>query len=565
MYKFSRIIILLCAVFFINYHHNAAPDTKEENLMPTNLKKLTVKGTNIIEAESGSIVYLRGVNFTGGVWAYPGTTDPTILKFMTSEWDFKTVKSWGANVITFYMDYAWFTTQAGFKHMEHIFNWCRKYDIYIIPHINVCPGGQNRGGAAFFESQANKQKLLDFWVEFAKRYKHREEIAGYCFIDEPHAVGSDIQWPEMPKLVKAYMERVINAVRVIDKITPIHIQTIYGDPYATYDIDRSQKGIVYNYHFYLPMGYTSAGYTWIGNAGIPLEVSYPGKYVTSVQHNRNGSQTLDFSIITGSTAGEWWMIETAARVPRDGTNAAYLNLYCKGDKKAVIYFDDFSYNTDGGDNFKSLAYGSFEEADDWDNSIPLVWIKWYNNGRNGTGKRSAETAHDGGHSLKFSNCAGLTYYENIDYWLSSAGAIEVSGGQTLKLRYWVKIRNGTPDVYGIQIKWATIKKDYLNKAKLQSLIKQTIIKRRNTSNRPVFIGEFSPSLASKRPDNLNYLNDVLEYFNQNNLSWSFYSYRSPYTNPDRLFLGIIYAKDGFTTDKYWYIDNEVLDVLKRYF
>ena len=81
----------------------------------------------------------------------------------------------------------------------------------------------------------------------------------------------------------------------------------------------------------------------------------------------------------------------------------------------------------------------------------------------------------------------------------------------------------------------------------------------------MFIGEFSPSLAGKRPDNLYYLNDELEYFNRNNLSWTFYNYRSPNTNPDRLFLSVFYVKDGLTTDKYWHMDTAVLDVLKRYY
>jgi hypothetical protein len=551
---------MVVCLSFLNVNAEA-----DKNLVPTNLKKLTTEGKNFIEAESGKVIILRGINFTGGVWAFPGITDPGIVKFMTSEWDFKTVKSWGVNVITFYMDYAWFATEKGFKHMEEIFGWCRKYDIYIIPHINVCPGGENRGGAVFFKSEKNKQKLLEFWVEFAKRYKDREEIAGYCFIDEPHAVGADIRWEEMPRIIKQYTERVIDAVRAVDKVTPIHVQTVYGDPYASFDIDHGKKGIVYNYHFYLPMGYTAAGYTWIGNAGIPLDVRYPGEYVTKVEHTSDSVHTVDFPIDIGGTQGGWRMVEVSARVPRDGVNAAFLELYCNGDKNAVIYFDDFSYNTDDGSRFHGVACGSFEAPDDWNASVPLVWIKHDNNGRNGSGIRTTEAAHHGGYSLKLSNCSGLTFYENTDYWFSSAGAIQVTGGQTLTIRYWLKLKNATPGANGIRIKWAVIKKDYLNKTKLQSLIKETVIKRRNASNRPVFIGEFSPSLASIRPDNLHYLQDELEYFNRNNLSWTFYSYRSPYTNPDRLFLGVIYARDGLTTDKYWHIDNEVLDVLKRYY
>ncbi|MEJ2663669.1 MAG: hypothetical protein P8107_06460, partial [Spirochaetia bacterium] len=272
-----------------------------------------------------------------------------------------------------------------------------------------------------------------------------------------------------------------------------------------------------------------------------------------------------FPLEIGSTAGKWQKIEVSARVPRDGTNAAFLELYCNGDKNAVVYFDDFSYSTDSGSSFHDAAYGSFEEPDDWDISVPLVWIKHDNNGRSGSGKRTAEAAHHNGHSLKLANCSGLTSYTNTDFWLSSAGAITVTGGQTLTIRYWVRMKNGTAGKSGIRIMWATIKKEYLNKTKLQSLIRETVIKKRNTSRRPVFIGEFSPSLAGKRPDNLHYLNDELEYFNRNNLSWTFYSYRSPNTNPDRLFLGVFYVKDGLTTDKYWHMDTAVLDVLKRYY
>ncbi len=560
MLKKTLLFVIVICISFLSVYTGAGNSPAS-----TNLKKLTTRGADFIEAESGRIVILRGVNFTGGVWAFPGAKDPGVVKFMTSEWDLKTVKAWGVNVITYYMDYAWFTSEKGFKHMEEIFDWCRKYDIYIIPHINVCPGGENRGGAAFFKSETHKQKLLEFWVEFARRYKDREEIGGYCFIDEPHAVGADIRWEDMPRIIKQYLERVIDAVRAVDEVTPIHVQTVYGDPYAGFNIDRGKKAVVYNYHFYLPMGYTAAGYTWIGNAGIPLDVRYPGEYVTKVEPNSNGACTVQFPIDTGSTRGDWRMIEVSTRVPRDGTNAAFLELYCNGDKNAVLYFDDFSYNTDGGSGFRPVPFGSFEEPDDWNASVPLVWIKHDNNGRGGSGKRTAEAAHHGGYSLKISNCSGSISYQNTDFWLSSAGAIAVTGEQTLTIRYWVKMKNAAHGTSGIRIKWAVIKKGYLNKTKLQSLIRETVIKRRNASHRPVFIGEFSPSLASQRPDNLQYLQDELEYFNKNNLSWTFYSYRSPNTDPDRLFLGVIYARDGLTTDKFWYIDTEVLDVLKRYY
>jgi|GEM_PF-4258531 len=538
--------------------------------VPTNLKKLTTNGPDIVEYESGDNITLKGVAFTGGVWSHPFGT-PDDVKYTTTEWDFQNVKSWGANAVTFYMDYYWFTTEAGYEHMDEILDWARKHDIYIIPHITVYPIGGHRGGYAFFYNDDAKAQLKNFWYNFAERYKNREEIAGYCIMDEPHA------YPEIPindtgfqNMLKSYMEEIIDDIRTIDNITPVYIECIYGSPDYFIQIDRDN--IVYNIHFYQPMGYTAAGYPWIAGGGVPLDVSYPGYCYQYIYNDRqNNSQTLHYPVIQSGT-NDWQMYEIETEVPDTGWPSmdendkylAFINVFSNGDRNAVIYIDDIEYEINSG-GYNSIYNGSFEIPVDYDQSTPLTWIKYDNNGQNGNVTRTNASAKDGSYSLCFTNCSGWTHYENIDYWINSAGAIEVAPGQTLKIKFWVKTINATENLNGIQIKWATGYREYINESRLQQFINNLIINRRSTLNKPFFIGEFTPSMASKRPDSMNYLTDLLEYFNACSLHWTYYVYRENWTNPDRLLLGIYNDNAGIPAQECRFTDDEVINILKNFY
>jgi len=475
------------------------------------------------------------------------------------------------------MDYHWFNTEEGYKHIEEILNWCRKYEIYIIPILNVCPIGGHRGGPKFFASKKAMNQVIEFWRKFVSRYKDRVEIGGYGILDEPHAGGQSIYDPVFKASLKQYMESIIDEIRIIDLITPIYIGTVYGSPYGFVQIDATKQHIVYNIHFYEPMAYTHILYPLLSAGGVTADVEYPGEYVYQVINDYNNQdQIASCPYVSAGTSNGWkeYIVETVvpdvsvfeSNMPPDVVNKtymAYLNIFCNADRNAVIYFDNFQYAIDQGD-FTPVENGSFEDAFDWDEKAPLIWIKYLN--KTGIVERTDQEVYDGNHSIKFSNCTGWSHYENIDNWISSAGAIDISSniGQTLKIKFYVKTINATAGLNGIQIKWATACKDYLDKTKLRSIIDELIINKRDSLKKPFFIGEFTPLLPSSSPDRLYYLHDEIEYFELNKLHWTYYVYRENLTDPNRRFLGIYNGPIG-TTAENCYKDTAILNVVKSFY
>jgi hypothetical protein len=217
-----------------------------------------------------------------------------------------------------------------------------------------------------------------------------------------------------------------------------------------------------------------------------------------------------------------------------------------------------------GAGFTDLPYGSFEEGLYISDDIqPSIWNK---DEENGTIERDTNVVYDGSYSLKFTNCTGWTQAENIDYWVASAGGVEVSAGQNFKVRFWVKSVNAADNKAGIQIKWAKVYKDYLDKTSLQGFVDEFLLDRRSSTNRPFFIGEFTPSLANvNRDESLHFLRDLIEYFNANNLYWSYYVYREHWSEAGKIFLGIYNGAPNVTTDNCPIVANDIINLIKQYY
>ncbi len=162
--------------------------------------------------------------------------------------------------------------ESGFKTIDDLLDWCRKYDIDLILDMHAAPGGQNHGeisdsdGVArlWTEPDPYQDQLETVWVEIARRYVDEPRIIGYDLINEPVtpgcrdgaatcAPGSPNEWTaeEQSEALRALYVRLIEAIRQIDTN---HIIFIEGNYYATTFPPELENlpddNIVYAFHKY---------------------------------------------------------------------------------------------------------------------------------------------------------------------------------------------------------------------------------------------------------------------------------------------------------------------------
>ncbi len=163
--------------------------------------------------------------------------------------------------------------ESGFKIIDDLLDWCRKYEIDLILDMHAAPGGQNHGeisdsdGVArlWTEPDPYQDQLVTVWEEIARRYVDEPYIIGYDLINEPvtpdcrdgapkdTCVGTPNEWTgeEQSEALRAMYVRLIEAIRQIDTN---HIIFIEGNYYATTFPPQLENlpddNIVYAFHKY---------------------------------------------------------------------------------------------------------------------------------------------------------------------------------------------------------------------------------------------------------------------------------------------------------------------------
>ncbi|KAM7201225.1 Glycoside hydrolase superfamily [Naviculisporaceae sp. PSN 640] len=247
---------------------------------------LRVQGTEIVDAD-GNRVILKGTA-TGGhtnmenfITGYPGHEhemraallevlgpekynfffDRFLTYFFTPA-DAKFLKSLGLNCVRIPINYRHFIDDlnpselksSGFALVDRIVDACSAEGIYTILDMHTFPGGQNQGWhsdsgihkALFWEFKDFQDRMVNLWVEIAKRYKDNTWIAGYNPMNEP---GD----PEHYRLQQFY-QRVEKEIRQVD---PHHILFLDGNTYAM-DFSGFKEVLpncVYSIHDYANMGF----------------------------------------------------------------------------------------------------------------------------------------------------------------------------------------------------------------------------------------------------------------------------------------------------------------------
>ena len=112
----------------------------------------------------------------------------------------------------------------GFKQMDKVIDWCRKYDLHLILDMHDCPGGQTgdnidngHGYPRLFESEASQQLFCQIWQKIASCYKDEPVILGYELMNEPIAtMFSDSLRAALNAKLEPHYKRATKAIREVD-------------------------------------------------------------------------------------------------------------------------------------------------------------------------------------------------------------------------------------------------------------------------------------------------------------------------------------------------------------
>lgn len=252
---------------------------KGENLMDANGKKLYIVGTNLgnwLNPEgymfdfkktncewmiNDMVCELAGSDFAREFWQ-------AFKDNYITEADIAYIKQTGANTIRLPFNYKLFTREdymgkndetEGFKQMDKVIDWCRKYDLHLILDMHDCPGGQTgdnidngHGYPWLFESEASQQLFCQIWQKIASRYKDEPVILGYELMNEPIAtMFSDSLRAALNAKLEPLYKRATKAIRKVDLN---HIILLGGaqwngnfEPFSDWKFDNK---IMYTCHRY---------------------------------------------------------------------------------------------------------------------------------------------------------------------------------------------------------------------------------------------------------------------------------------------------------------------------
>jgi hypothetical protein len=149
-----------------------------------------------------------------------------------TEKDIAAIASTGANTVRLPLHYKLFTEdeylgdsdpEEGFKRIDDVVAWCRKYRIRVIIDMHSCPGGNtgdniddSYGFPWLFKEESYQKQYCRIWRKIAERYADEPVVLGYDLMNEP--ISSRLKEKDELNL---QLERVqfmaIDAIRTVDR------------------------------------------------------------------------------------------------------------------------------------------------------------------------------------------------------------------------------------------------------------------------------------------------------------------------------------------------------------
>ena len=180
--------------------------------------------------------------------------------------DIRFIASTGSTVIRLPFHYKFFTDETvlgssdpelGFRMIDRVVDWSRKYGLRVILDMHDCPGGQtgdniddSYGYPWLFTDSAAQEKFLDIWGRIARRYADEPVVLGYDLMNEPIAH----YFPDKDSLnlaLQPLMKRAVERVREYDSR---HIVILGGAQwngnFKVYDDFTFDSNLMYSCHIY---------------------------------------------------------------------------------------------------------------------------------------------------------------------------------------------------------------------------------------------------------------------------------------------------------------------------
>lgn len=256
------------------------------------LSFLHTEGQNIVNA-SGNKINLEGVALgnwllpEGYMWKFGSLGDrpwkiekvvaeligekkardfwSTYRKSYISEADVKRIAQLGFNCVRPALNARLFLTsdgspnynEEGFRLIDSLVSWCKKYKVYVIIDMHAAPGGQT--GANIDDSRNNtpelfidqkyQDELTQLWVKIAKRYKEEAVVAAYDLLNEPLPVATGAATKYKNLLVPLY-KRITSEIRKVDQKHMITLEGFnWANDWSLFD-KPFDSNVVYQFHYY---------------------------------------------------------------------------------------------------------------------------------------------------------------------------------------------------------------------------------------------------------------------------------------------------------------------------
>lgn len=223
-------------------------------------KFISINGTSLV-GEDGKPYYIVGTNL--GNWLNPegymfdfkktncewminnmlcqlvGPDDARMFwqefkdNYITED-DIAFISSTGANTIRLPFNYKLFTYEdymgkndpnEGFRLMDEVMGWARKYGLHVVLDMHDCPGGQTGdnidngfGYPWLFTSTPSQQLFLDIWTRIARHFSDEPVVLGYELMNEPVATTFPKEEQDsLNTLLEPLYKKTVAAIRTVDK------------------------------------------------------------------------------------------------------------------------------------------------------------------------------------------------------------------------------------------------------------------------------------------------------------------------------------------------------------